>query len=459
MQTKELVMKKFGYAASLLLSFCLGWSATANAQNQSCQSEKPWLSETCEEPIEHDVNHACRFVMKKEKESGWKKEDFAKRPHHQLMYEICEGTTRIICNNFLDNLVTSYYLVLKTHFDEPKAELPLAVSISRPTVQVDQNLERNFLWIKEAEGRSLDKIRLFIETSRNKAAGITDDDSLRKVSKDIDADQRALKSELLTLSKQEADLLRMLRKALSQMQIVVGKSRPLVPDQCQDVNDKIEKYNQDILGFIYQTHQLIEYIEKASKEVSDLYLLAVKSSEITIRKRYAVVVKETVESVTDRINRVLFLDRTLWDVASWWYDANKNGLANRLHTRYLLYTEPMRLLKIELQTAQGFRTRLSQAVPNEGALRDETLRSIDDKIKIIQDEIDSLKKKGFEGQLASQISLARRRLAAVGAENATCKKVSEDFLAKAENVKSLAEFDQTSYLYATTVETCVRNVR
>jgi hypothetical protein len=119
----------------------------------------------------------------------------------------------------------------------------------------------------------------------------------------------------------------------------------------------------------------------------------------------------------------------------------------------------MRLLKIELQTAQGFRTRLSQAVPNEGALRDETLRSIDDKIKIIQDEIDSLKKKGFEGQLASQISLARRRLAAVGAENATCKKVSEDFLAKAENVKSLAEFDQTSYLYATTVETCVRNVR
>jgi len=452
-------MKKFGYAVSLSMFFCFGWPIKANAQNQSCRSEKPWLSETCEEPNEYDVNHACRFVMKKEKESGWKKEDFAKIIHNQLMYETCEGTTRLTCSMFIDNLVTSYYHALKTYFDEPKADLPLAVTISKPTAQVDQNLERNFLWIKEAEGRSLDKIRSFIETSRNKATGITDDASLRKVSKEIDADQRALKSELLTLSKQEADLLRMLRNALSQMQIVVGNSRRLVPNKCQDVNDKIETYNQDTLGFIYQTHQLIEYIEKASKEVSDLYPLAVKSSEITIRKRYAAVVKDTVESATDKINRVLFLDRTLWDVASWWYDANKNGLANRLHTRYLLYTEPMRLLKSELQTAQGFRTRLSQAVPDTGALRDETLRSIDDKIKIIQDEIDSLKKKGFEGQLASQISLAKRRLAAVGAENATCKKVSDDFLAKAENVKSLADFDQTSYLYATTVETCVRNVR
>ncbi|HET9239215.1 MAG TPA: hypothetical protein VFO10_18285 [Oligoflexus sp.] len=452
-------MKKFGYAAPLLMLFCFGWPILANSQDQSCRSEKPWLSETCEEPNGSDINHACRFVMKKEKESGWKKEDFAKTLHHKLMYETCEGTTRLTCSTFINNLVVSYDHVLKTHFDEPKSDLPLAVTLSKPTAQADYNLERNFLWVKEAEGKSLDKIRAFIETSKSKATGITDDASLRKVSKEIDANQRALKSELLTLSRQETDLLRMLRNAVAQMQIVVGNSRQLVPNKCRDVNDKIEKYNQDTLGFIYQTHQLIEYIEKASKEVSDLYVLAIKSSEITVRNRYAAAVKDTVESATDRINQVLFLDRTLWDVASWWYDANKNGLANRLHTRYLLYTEPMRLLNIELQTAQGFRTRLSQAVPNAGPLRDETLRSIDDKIQTIQDEIDALKKKGFEGQLASQISLARRRLAAVGAENANCKKVSDDFLAKAEKVKSLADFEQTSYLYATTVETCVRNAQ
>jgi hypothetical protein len=143
-------------------------------------------------------------------------------------------------------------------------------------------------------------------------------------------------------------------------------------------------------------------------------------------------------------------------IDNWWFEANKNGLAEGLHTRHLQYTMPLRILQGHLDQALGYKKQLDNLSSDYHAETVSQVKStLEGRISLIKDNMSFIKQRGWQGQLARQIELAHKRVEKIGFYSENCKSLLDDFLPKSKEATDAAKFESAEASYLKVSVGCV----
>ncbi|MCX6128327.1 MAG: hypothetical protein NTX25_04595, partial [Proteobacteria bacterium] len=158
------------------------------------------------------------------------------------------------------------------------------------------------------------------------------------------------------------------------------------------------------------------------------------------------------------LNKDLWLNRILWEFADWWVEISINGLADNLHTRFYMYSEPLRILRSEKVIAIGYKERITKhPLFTPGAAADAAIKSIDEKIALIDGAISFIESRGWQGLLSLQKASAAKR-ASLLPGNKDCTDSVKLFMEGTATIKDVSSFDENSVLYRKSVAACRKKV-
>ncbi len=182
-----------------------------------------------------------------------------------------------------------------------------------------------------------------------------------------------------------------------------------------------------------------------------------RSMELAIYRAHANQAGRDLDQILAEIGATMNLDALLWEVTDWWSKATANGLAERLHTRYLQYRKPLHLLGEEMARAEAFKSRIRSLDGLSETLKIQAVGNLDENQKEIQRNIDFvLKYGGWEGTLVAQKDAAGRRDPLIPASNVACHKATQEFLDLAAKAKDIETYEAAEAKYKAHVDLCVR---
>ncbi|WP_141733398.1 hypothetical protein [Oligoflexus tunisiensis] len=437
----------------------------------------PWYDGECNiSPLFKNPNNACQAKDLLEK-FGYDPstpnmmgvpnivvDGFSHRPLEYQAWRLCESTQRARCLQSMDLLYISYNNLVSIHFSEDK---PDSVSYLEPNPNkkpLDYSFDRAIRFLNTKN----DEVLSLIESTSGKAKQRTDSFTAQQSASDLD---RAIVNAFKDLSNKASGLSADERvlfestdsfiRKLTEMNYRVGSltkgydctSQP-VPDFNSDFTASVDKYNANIKDASNAIQIIRKELHQRAKHRSDLLALAYYKLKYAFYKKVAGIRGEKIDAIIDQLYRDLALDKLMWEMTDWWTAASINGLARRLHTDYYFYSEPLRILKSQKEQALKFKDRMSSLSGVNSAALAIALKSVDDKVSIIDSDIKYIEKNGWQGFLSLQKNYAAR-LAAALPNNNICQTKAKEFLAKAGEVKTLAAFDLVSPLYKSTAEVCV----
>ncbi|MDQ3230457.1 MAG: hypothetical protein M3Q07_01445 [Pseudobdellovibrionaceae bacterium] len=173
-------------------------------------------------------------------------------------------------------------------------------------------------------------------------------------------------------------------------------------------------------------------------------------TENAIKLKYVQTSKTTLDELEKSIGSVLKLDSDLMEANTWWYNTSIGGLVSGLHTRYYQYREPLRRLTMAVAEGQRYLDLLkaNKGVPQASLTR--AITTQEQRIKVINDDIAWLTKRGWKGQFTDQKENASSWLQT--AKSTVCKnalKSYQDGASKVtDDVRDFESFAEQQYLNA-----------
>lgn len=392
-------------------------------------------------------------------------EGYSYPPLEYQAWKLCESTQRSRCSQSLDLLLMSYNNLVSTHFSPEK---PDAVGFLEPNPSkkmLDYNFNRalNFLNSRNAE------ILALIEATSIKVKERTDayagSQSPSDVEKSIVDDFNSLANKTANLSADEHALYQSTEMFISKITTMNLRAGSLtrgyectsksVPAFAETFSAAVDKYNANLTDASVALQGIRKEIHDRAQQRSNLLSLAYYKLKFGFYKKVAGIRGQKVDQVIDKLYQDLALDKVLWQMTDWWTTASVKGLAGGLHTTYYFYSEPLRILRAEKEEAAKFKEIISALTGVEQKNRDIALKSIDDKIAMIDSNLSYIQKYGWQGFLKLQKQYAAQRAAALP-NKAVCQEKTKEFLAKANPATTLAQFDAASPLYKITVDICTK---
>lgn len=167
-------------------------------------------------------------------------------------------------------------------------------------------------------------------------------------------------------------------------------------------------------------------------------------------------VTENAEQVIRSLRQTILANELNKEIAAWWTKASVNGLTNRLDTRSLQITIPLRLLGQKLNQAQAYRIQVESLPSSLGSLKSEMLSSLNSRIEQIETKFESVKQLDWTTQLRKQQEANERRMSSIDRYVPACKYAVEDHLRIANTVAEESQFASAEQAYLVVVESCKR---
>ncbi|NRA69032.1 MAG: hypothetical protein HRU19_31465 [Pseudobacteriovorax sp.] len=167
-------------------------------------------------------------------------------------------------------------------------------------------------------------------------------------------------------------------------------------------------------------------------------------------------VTENAEQAIRSLRQTIIANELNKEIAAWWTKASVNGLTNRLDTRSLQITIPLRLLGQKLNQALAYKGQVEALPPSLGSLKSEMLSSLNSRIQQIETKFESVKQLDWSTQLRKQKEANERRMAAIDRYIPACKYAVEDHLRIANTVAAESQFATAEQAYLVVVESCKR---
>ncbi len=441
------------------------------AETSCDRKSEPWRDENCQMPDKKDPNHACRYVQYLKANAidpldpsliqkiklGDQEIDYPDSYEH-LAYEVCESYKSQRCAESASLLYKNHSILLDKAVKGPSENLQPYVNGESKNL-LDASLSTNFA-IYSAENKSLLQMmdQIFVEM-KSLASQIGDKNDLNTADKKLSDQFSEVRKRMADLSVKEARLNSIIDQTVKQ--IGLNSERALTNSAGFDCDFagvlSTDKYNKQIKLFIGVLNDMRQEIKNASIERREITNLGYLKSRYLLYASFAASSNASIDAVMGDLQKDLWLVRMMWKVAEWWSTVRSNGFAGRLHTLYYYYSEPLRILRVERERAIQFK----DLIRSNPLFRQETgavaLKSMDDKIQLLDKEIVWIEGKGWKGLLEIQKLSANKR-AELLPDNARCQQAVKVFSENAQGVDSLGAFDLNSPRYKLVVDTCTKAV-
>ncbi|HYX39692.1 MAG TPA: hypothetical protein VE954_41875 [Oligoflexus sp.] len=156
-------------------------------------------------------------------------------------------------------------------------------------------------------------------------------------------------------------------------------------------------------------------------------------TESAIKLNYVQFSKVKLEDLEKSIGTALKLESDLFQANIWWFNTSIGGLAGGLHTRYYQYREPLRLLSIAAAKGQEHIDLIKSNASAPSAALNRAIANQQQRLKLINDDINWLKERGWQGQFNDQKATIQSWLPV--AKTSVCKQALTAFTTGASRVK------------------------
>jgi hypothetical protein len=429
---------------------------------------QPWLDAACKMPEKGNPEHACRYVEYMKANGIDPKDpklmyvipindkDFIRFPdsYENMAAELCENLKKSRCSETAGLLFSRYAEIMSVSVESNKPELPPYLG-DNITANTDPNLTRNFELVTSLNSEVLNLIDSSLAAIKTASEGVKTYKEFTDADTNINNVFQKIRNRNLALAEKELRLSYLIENMVRA--IGINAEMALVRSlgfECDFSNDlPTAKYNESLAKTIETLNNVRREVKDASDERNNLIKLAYYKGKYFIYEKYAAQSNQNLNTLLEALNKDLWLTRKMWDFADWWSSIFVNGIANNLHTKYYYYSEPLKIIRSQKEIALRFKDEIKSNKLYEKETGSIALKTIDDKISILDSSAAYIESKGWSGLLAIQKASARKR-AELLPGNSKCQAAASAFLGGAEKVTDVSSYDQNSPLFKTVLEAC-----
>jgi hypothetical protein len=377
-----------------------------------------------------------------------------------VMFDSCIYFSRIECAYVGETVLTVYKKLLDEFTGDAKKAKPTLVGFSGKALSTDlnPNIFDNFSTLQAKHADVFKRIEKIQSEFPSTVASVKTNEDASAARKQLRAHIKEIQGVLFESSYYDSVFLGMLEDAGSQLLSITGASTKVLTDaNCQVLKDPLSKLSENAKTFFMRIDELRKYTGLAAYKRGLLLEKFNRSMELAIYRSYANQTGKELDQILAEIGATMNLDSLLWEVTDWWANATVNGLAGRLHTRYLQYRKPLQILAGEMARAESFKRRIGGLEGLSDIVKDQAIASLEDDQKEIQRNIDFITNRGgWQGALEAQKEAANKREPQVPASNVACHSVTQEFFDLASKAKDIDSYEAAEAKYKSHVDLCVR---
>ena len=377
-----------------------------------------------------------------------------------VIFDNCIYFSRIECAYVGESVLTVYKKLLEEFTGDSKREKPTLVGFAGKALasEFNPNIFDNFAALQAKHTdvfKKIQKIQTEFASTVTSVKTIEDAHSARKQLRER---IKEIQSAMFEASYYDSVFLGILENAGGQLLSISGASTSVLTDaNCQDLKEPLSKLGDNAKTFFMRIDELRKYTGLAAYKRGLLLEKFDRSMELAIYRTYANQTGKELDLILAEIGATLNLDALLWEVTDWWSKATVNGLASRLHTRYLQYRKPLRILAGEMARAEAFKSRIRAIEGLDDSVKNLAIANIEEDQKEIQRNIDFITKRGgWPGNLEAQKESAQKRVVQIPATNTECHRVTQEFFELSSKAKDIESYEIAEEKYKLHVDLCVR---
>ena len=422
-------MKLLGFCAFLPLCLLLGSPTVYSQEDALCSFEKP-VEESGMDYVLQYLKGECLPKLKKIYECS-------------ARAEIASAELAEIYENFF--------------VSKPEKSLFVSWTNSGSNQFKDSNFDplANFNAIKADHMASLEAIEDFSTKMSNLS-----DDSISNKLLAIEKAYSALLLKLKELSLKETQFINfyaiLLPRLESQYNDMLGELNWLTSIECKDASIK-----EGILGLKESVElafggveNLRRYVLEARRARDILHKHVYKTIRYQTEQAYRDKLKKDLGALKSEIDAILEIDRISTNFETWWLSNKTDRTRANEEFRYLQYSRPLNMYKIDLLTIKNYESAIALYKENFPESTDSFTRRLAGAREFIESKINALEAKSWQGVLKRQIRLAEARVARASSYEPTCIDALEKHLNIAQEVQNYNGFLGAEASYKEAMKTC-----
>lgn len=314
----------------------------------------------------------------------------------------CVTTTQILAESYRD--VKEEMFGLSRAANKPIVEAPL----DKPFDYLyDGNVVRNFKILKDTQSKALVAIQGFHDEMKI-APDASMDEVKAKIEK-LNLRIAALSDALVSNSIKEVAFLQILNVDIEQLQkLTLDSERDIAfiaSPECTDVPAQgVGLFlRRDFDEMNTNLAEMRAYVSSAREKRSKLLTYLVQYHRYKLNTRYAEIVGKDLEEIRNTMIDVLEAGKLIEEIDSYRSRNTIRGMADGLDNLYLQYEEPARLLRSRIAGAQAYIARVNAITMAPEVMKAEIRLQVQRMVGGFELSLDTLEKKGWEGQLKRQL--------------------------------------------------------
>ncbi|MDQ3232801.1 MAG: hypothetical protein M3Q07_13370 [Pseudobdellovibrionaceae bacterium] len=377
-----------------------------------------------------------------------------------VMYDSCIYLSRIQCAYIGQTVVATYKAMFNGFIGDGRKDKPTVVGFTGTASSTDlnPNIFDNFGVLQQKHAETLRNIESIQTAFLPVIDGIRNADDARRARIALRGRVREITNTLVQSSYYDSVFLGMLEDAGGQLASIGYSANGIAADyNCKVLEGPMNKVKENAAAFFGRIDELRRYVGLAGYKRGKLLEKFNKGMELAIYRAQANAEGKDLDQLLDELGAVLVLDSVLWDVTDWWTKATMNGLAKRMHLKYLQFRKPLEMLTAEMGRTEAFKSRIREIAKLDEDTKRQAIGTIDEKVQDIQKAMDLITKRGWPGSLELQKTQATTRVSLIPTSNTACHQVSRAFFDLAAKAKDLTSYEVAEAKYKEHVDLCVKS--
>lgn len=351
-------------------------------------------------------------------------------------------------------------------FKKPTGNAPLLVVASTDAKNFkmknsDLNIWRNFLSLEAQYNESLDAVKALADKYKEiEAAG--DSTTMRAQLDALDYDYNETAKAIARLSENEYKLLIFIESV--QRDIAESYSRTkeealwLISDACKQANvaPAVKQLESAFIAMAEDTDMIYNNIISAKIARQNLINYTYTAIRSKIETAYGAKLIEELSTLGGKIDTILRSNRLSAKFENWYSWSIFEPNRDKILTTYQQFEAARQILAADLMSAKDFRDQMlvvTEDFPDTGEFYLNRMNSV---ITNLQNQLQRLESKGWQGYLTSQKSIATRIVSDPSKLTAECLALYQGFLDQAPGIDTLEKYRVSEKTYMSAVIGCTR---
>lgn len=410
------------------------------------RAEQPKIAE-CNIPLPSDLSEGNAAVAKMRNECLPKIKRIAE----------CVSRTRL-----LSEAVSGFV----ARFRKPAGNVPLLVVASADIENFDMknsdlNIWRNFQSLENQYNQSLDAVKALSDKYKNiQTAGVST--TLRAQLDTLDHDYSETSKAMARLSENEYKLLIFIENVQRDLAESYNQTKDealwLVGDACKDANvaPAVKQIESVFIVFSEDADAIYQHIMSAKKARQNLINYTYTAIRSKIEDAYSSRLLDELSTLGGKMDTILRANRLSAKFENWYNWSIYEPDRDKILTTYQQFEAGRHILAADLMSAKDFQDQMiavTDPFPETGEFYLSRMNSV---VTNLQNQLQKLETRGWQGYLSTQKSVANRVVANPAKLTPECLALYQGFLDQAGGVDTLEKYRVSEKIYMNALIGCAR---